>query len=82
VRAGLVINDGLGRIDLRVVQRIGERRRLVLEVTPLGAGKPRLNCCGMRTQLAAQHTSVEIWSLLPQSPQSPRATGAVGTRGP
>jgi hypothetical protein len=29
-----------GRIDLRVVQQIGERRRLVLEVTPLGVQMP------------------------------------------
>jgi Holliday junction resolvase RusA-like endonuclease len=34
VRAGLVVDDGPGRIDLQVVQQIGERRRLVLEVTP------------------------------------------------
>jgi hypothetical protein len=39
VRAGLVADDGPGRIDLRLVQQIGERRRLVLEVTPL-AGEP------------------------------------------
>jgi hypothetical protein len=39
-RACIINRDGPGRIDLRVVQQIGERRRLVLEVTPLGEAAP------------------------------------------
>jgi hypothetical protein len=35
VRAGLVVDDGPGRIDLRLVQQIGERHRLVLEMMPM-----------------------------------------------
>lgn len=47
VRPGVVIDDGPGRIDLRIAQEIGEGRRLMLQVTPLGEVAPIGDRTGM-----------------------------------